>query len=322
MQPQQNVNVSGPGDQFCAQCGSPMPKSMRFCRSCGNRLGEGPEEYTETVRFAGTTAPSKGSQTTPFYPTFNAPMTTASQTYCRRRRVGFTGMTWMWIALVGFFGVGGIMSLAGRHGPRPLIMAMAPNRSYVGVNDFQTTDQGASFKDVEPPGSPADKAGMVGGDIVTSFDGHPIKEANEIMDLLGRTPIGKTVEVIYLRDGISHTTQLTTVSREESNRLDREYNQRADGNGKFGFERRRMTRINRPDTKTFGVQIDWVETNSPADLFGIKRGDIITDFDNVPIRTPEEFYMRVRRTVPYSNVNITLLRDGLKMVVPVRIGKA
>ena len=35
----------------CAQCGAPMPFGMRFCRSCGNRLGEGSAEYTETVRF-------------------------------------------------------------------------------------------------------------------------------------------------------------------------------------------------------------------------------------------------------------------------------
>ena len=57
MQPQQTF--SGPdqsGAVACAQCGAPMPKEMRFCRSCGNRLGEGPAEYTETVRFPNTTS--------------------------------------------------------------------------------------------------------------------------------------------------------------------------------------------------------------------------------------------------------------------------
>ena len=28
-----------------------MPRELRFCRNCGFRLGEGPAEYTETVRF-------------------------------------------------------------------------------------------------------------------------------------------------------------------------------------------------------------------------------------------------------------------------------
>jgi serine protease Do len=219
--------------------------------------------------------------------------------------------------------MGGLMSLARKGGRVPTSsFTFSSNRSYVGVDDFRTTDGGATFKNVEPPGSPADKAGLVGGDIVTSFDGHPIRQANEVMDLLEKTPIGKTVEVVYLRDGISHTTQLTTISRDEYNRLDREYDRRAEGNGRFGFERGRMSIIRQPETKTFGVRIDWVETNSPADLFGIKKGDIITDFDNVPIRTPDEFYMRVRRTVPYTTVNITLIREGQKIVVPVKIGKA
>jgi membrane-associated protease RseP (regulator of RpoE activity) len=298
-----------------------MPKEMRFCRSCGNRLGEGPAEYTETVRFPGATAANRGGQTTPFYPTFNAPMTTVKPGR-GRRRLGWKGTTWIWIALIFFFGMGGLMSLARKGRISAPTITIGSNRSFVGVDDFRTTDGGATFKNVEPPGSPADKAGMVGGDIVTSFDGRPIREADEVMDLLGKTPIGKTVEVVYLRDGISHTTQLTTISRDEYNRLDREYSRRPEGNGMFGFERRRMTPISRPETKTFGVQIDWLETNGPARLFGIQTNDIITDFDDVPIRTPDEFYMRVRRTLPYTTVNITVLRDGKKIVVPVKIGKA
>ena len=293
---------------------------MRFCRSCGNRLGEGPAEYTETVHFPGVTSANRGGQTSPFYPTFNAPMATVSPSR-RRRRLGWKGTTWVWIALVFIFGMGGLMSLAHKARIPTAAVSFGSNRSFVGVDDFRTTDGGVTFKNVEPPGSPADKAGMVGGDIVTSFGGHPVRQASDAMNMLENMPIGTTMEVAYLRDGIAHTTQLTTISRDEYNRLDREYSRRQDY-GKFGFERGRMTIIRQPELKIFGVRIDWVDTNSPADLFGIKRGDIITDFDNVPIRTPDEFYMRVRRTIPYTTVNITLLRDGQKLVIPVKIGKA
>ena len=302
-----------------------MPLEMRFCRSCGNRLGEGPAEYTETVRLPGATA-SRPPATTPFYPSVNAPLIQQSggQFMPRRRRLGFTGMTWLWIVLGVFFAGGGLMSAIRRNVVRPVTIGINPARSFVGVNDFDTTDGGATFDDVEPPGGPADKAGLVGGDIVTSFDGHPIRSANDISDQLKNTPIGKSVEVVYLRDGISHTTQLTTVSREEGSRLDREYSRRPEGKGYFGFESKsnRMTRIDDPSSRTYGVQIDWLDRNGPAELFGIKVGDIITDFDNVPIRTPNEFLSRVRRAVPLSTVNITLLREGQKMVIPVKIGKA
>ena len=322
MQPQQN---SSPGEQVCTQCGTPMPGGMRFCRTCGNRLGEGVAEYTETVRLPGVTAVASGGTTTPFYPSVNAPLIQKSggQFMPRKRRAGWTGMTWLWIILIVFFVGGGIMSAIQKNLPRrPPFAAFSSNRSIAGVNEFNTTAGGVTFDNVEPPGGPADKAGLVGGDVVTSFDGHAVKADNELMDLLAKTPIGKTVEVVYLRDGVSHTAQMTTVSREESNRLDNAYGKRPEGKGYFGFESNRMTRISQPDTRTFGVQIDYVERNGPADLSGIKKGDIITDFDNVPIRTPDEFLSRVRRAIPYTTVNITLLREGQKLVIPVKIGKA
>ena len=318
MQPQQPFNDSNQGAIVCAQCGAPMPREMRFCRSCGNRLGEGVAEYTETVRLGD----ARG--TSPYVPGIGAPMAQrGTSTICGPRRRRLRGMTWVWIMLGLFFAGGGVMSSfvknVGR-APRTF-SSVASNRSYFGVDGFKTTDGGVTFDTVEPPDSPADKAGLVGGDIITSFDGHPVKSESEIMDLLGQTPIGKQVEVIYTRDGDFHNTQLTTVSRDEYNRLDRGYSNRPEGRGKFGFESFRMTQIKNLDTKTFGVQINYVEPNGPADLFGIKVGDIITDFDKVPIRTSDEFLSRVRRALPHTSVNITVLREGQRLVIPVTMGK-
>src|SRR5256885_3442261 len=255
MEPQQKFDPSGPGDRVCAQCGSPMPTEMRFCRSCGNRLGEGPAEYTETVRLPGATGQQQGAGTTPFYPTFNAPMATLNPRR-RRRRLGFAGTTWLWIALVAFFGMGGIMSLARKgHVNRPPFTFSA-NRSWVGVNQFDTTDGGVTFKYVDMPGGPADKAGLVGGDIITSFDGHPVRKGDEMMDLLVNTPIGKQVEVIYSRDGNFHNTQLTTVSQDEYNRLQDVYRRRPEGRGQLGFDDSDAQRVPIPGTNIYGVQLN------------------------------------------------------------------
>ncbi|HXI23383.1 MAG TPA: PDZ domain-containing protein [Pyrinomonadaceae bacterium] len=318
MQPQQNFS----GEQTCSQCGSAMPRDMRFCRNCGNRLGEGPAEYTQTEILPGSRPRATG--TTPFYPSVNAPLIQQSGGKFKRRkkRLGLAGTTWMWIALAAFFAMGGAMSLVRKNLPPRGTITVALQRSYAGVDDFDAVENGATFKYVEPPGGPADKAGLVGGDIITTFDGKAVKDDDDIMSLLGKTPIGKTVEVIYLRDGIAHTTQLTTTSRDEINRLDREYNRRPEGRGKFGFESDRTTPIKDPATKTFGVRMDYVEANGSADLFGIKKNDIITDFDNVPIRTSEELLARVRRAIPYKTIELGIIRDGQRMVIPVKIGKA
>ena len=331
MQPQPNFSGSGPGsgDQsgsiVCAQCGVPMPKEMRFCRSCGNRLGEGPAEYTETVRLPNATAGANAQFNAQYAPGLTAPMTrqTGSGYPSRRRRLGFTGMTWMWIALGVFFAGGGLMSAVVKNVRNvPRVAGFTASRSYVGVDGFETTDGGVTFDVVEPPGSPADKAGMVGGDIVTSFDGHAVTDDGQIMELLRQTPVGKTVEVIYTRDGNFHNTQLTTISEGGFNQLRDAFNSRPEGKGMFGFESDRTTRISIPETKTYGVRIDYVEPNGPADLFGIKAGDIITDFDKVPIRTEDELLSRVRRAIPRSTVEVVVLRDGKVVMIPVTMGRA
>src|ERR1044072_143155 len=180
MQPQQNFSA---GDQTCSQCGSAMPRDMRFCRNCGNRLGEGPAESTPSDLLPSTRPRTTG--TTPFYPSIDAPlMQQSGGKFKRRRRMGFVGTTWMWIGLAAFFAMGGAMSLLKNLPPRGS-MTIGQQRSYAGVNDFDAVDQGATFKDVEPPGGPADKAGLVGGDIITSFDGKAIKDDDDIMSLLG-----------------------------------------------------------------------------------------------------------------------------------------
>ena len=296
-----------------------MPNEMRFCRSCGHRLGEGPAEYTETVRFSGTTG-AAGAGTTPFYPSVNAPLIQKGGSFRKKkRRFGFTGMTWLWIVLGLIFLTGGIMSAFRRSfPPRTAITINAP-RSYFGVDDFDTAAQGVTFDVVEPADGPADKAGLVGGDIITSFDGKTVRTDSEMMDLLRRTPIGKVVDVVYLRDGISHTTKLTTMSEDEFDRL-RDIGDRPEG--MLGFESGRTERVNIPETKTFGVRLNWVRPNGPADLFGLKEGDIITEFDKVPIRTAQELTSRVHRAAPKSVVEVVVIRNGETLKIPVTMGRA
>lgn len=235
-------------------------------------------------------------------------------------------MTWLWIGLAVFFAAGAGLSMFVKKAPNTsrANTSAAADRSFFGVDGFEPADGGLTFDVVEPAGGPADKAGLVGGDIVTSFSGHQVRSTDEIIDLLRQTPIGTTVEVIYLRDGVTRKTQLTTESEEGIERL-----REVGGDqpkGMFGFEVDGTTRINVPETKTYGMRIDYVQPNGPADLFGIKAGDIITDFDKVPIRTARELLSRVRRAKPRSTVEVVVLRGSdanrQTLKIPVTIGSS
>ncbi|HYJ87457.1 MAG TPA: PDZ domain-containing protein [Pyrinomonadaceae bacterium] len=313
-----------PAVTTCANCHSPMPKELRFCRNCGFRLGEGLAEYTETVRFQnvpGAATPGNSA----FAHGAGGSMTAAPAGPMKKRRRRLSGMTWIFLGLLIFFiAAAGFTAIIRpiRQNIRTSIAEQAPPRSYAGVSSFDTTDGGVTFDNVEPPGSPADKAGLVGGDIITTVDGQPVTTDDQMMELLGRTPIGKTLEIVYLRDGEQKTTQLTTVSKEEFDRLQREFRVRPIGKGLFGYEESDSERVPIPNTKMFGVRLDNVSASMPADMAGIKEGDIVIEFDGVPIRTPEELLARIRRAVPYSTITVVVLRGEERIPISLKMGKA
>ncbi len=234
-------------------------------------------------------------------------------------------MTWMFVGLLVFFLAAAaftavVTPLRHRATNIKFTTPLLP-RSYVGVNSFDTIDGGVVFDYVEAPGTPADKAGLVGGDVITSFDGQTIKSDDDMMDLLGRTPVGKTVDVVFIRDGETKTTKLTTVSRDEFDRLMRAFRSRPEGRGQFGYDDGEAERVPVAGTKLFGVKLNSILQSRPADLAGIKQGDIVIEFDGVPIRTPEEFKARVQRALPYSTVKLAIMRGDQRLEIPVKIGR-
>jgi C-terminal processing protease CtpA/Prc len=80
------------------------------------------------------------------------------------------------------------------------------------VPDFGQIDKGVKFADIRP-GSPADKAGLKGGDILVQFDEKPINNLYDFTYALRASKIGQTVTVKYLRDGEERTAKVTLEQR-------------------------------------------------------------------------------------------------------------
>ena len=291
---------------ICSNCHSTMPSELRFCRNCGFRLGHGGSD-TETVRFG-------------------SPSGAVSAPVPAKKRRKMSGMAWVFVALLVFF-VGAaaftaLISPMTRH--RSSVNETPANRSYAGVKDWETTEgkDGATFTAVYPPEGPADKAGLVGGDVIVKFDGQRITTEDEIARALIRTPVGKTVDIEYLRDGETHTTKLTTASEQEIKRLTRTFEDRPrEQRARFGYEDGDSEQVPIPGTKMTGVRLDAIFGSMPADIAGVKEGDVVIEFDGIPIRTPGEMYMRVARAVPYSTVKLIVMRGEEKIEIPVKMGR-
>jgi S1-C subfamily serine protease len=292
----------------CSNCHSAMPSELRFCRNCGFRLSADLGGYP----FTGPDMTTTGSASVP-------------QQRKKRRRM--SGMAWVFVGLLIFFvGAAAFTAIVTPIRRNMGTVVRTPVvKSFVGIDGWDTTEQGVTFGSVNAPGGPADKAGLVGGDIVTRFDGQEVKDEDQMGELMERTPVGKTVDVEYIRDGEKKTTKLTTISEGDFNRLRRDFERRPEGRGQFGYDDDEAERVEvpgpKPDTKIYGVRLNSVLNSRPADLAGIKKGDVVIEFDGVPIRTGDELLMRVRRALPYSTVKVVVMREGQKLEIPVKMGK-
>lgn len=303
---------SGPTLVVCSNCHSSMPSELRFCRNCGFRLGT---SYGTAHQQVGTATIASASGSAPLV----AP----------RKRRKMSGMAWIFVGLLIFF-VGAaaftaVINPIRQHTGGAPVIKLSVNKAYVGVDDWETADGGVTFGSVDAPGGPADKAGLVGGDVITKFDGQDIHDEDQMGDLMERTPIGKTVDVEYLRDGEKKKTQLTTISNDEFKRLSRDFEKRPEGRGQFGYEDSDAERVQvpgkEPGSTIYGVKLNSLLQSRPADMAGIKEGDVVIEFDGVPIRTTDEFLMRVRRALPYSTVKVVVMRGAEKLEIPVKMGK-
>ncbi|MWD30103.1 Do family serine endopeptidase [Aquicoccus sp. SCR17] len=73
---------------------------------------------------------------------------------------------------------------------------------------------GALVTDV--PEGPAMEAGMESGDVIVEFDGREVIDTRTLVRQVGNTEVGKTVDVVVMRDGEEQTLQVTLGRREEA----------------------------------------------------------------------------------------------------------
>ncbi len=330
----------------CPSCGATLVAGLRFCRMCGYRLGEGVEEYVATQRFdassmppmappaaAPGTDPFAARQTwgmpavqpvqpiQPFGVTsaLNSPQPAASgwAKSCATKRGGW----WLWLTIaIVLLVAGGMIPLSmSRRGGAGGGGAVAV-RSFLGVDGFETAPGGgALITGIAGPETPVVRAGLIGGDIIKSFDGIPIQNDDSLREILRRTPVGKTVPVDFIRDNVTERTMMTTAAERELPGM-RLFDRRPGGRGIIGIDVGDRVRL--PNSEIYGVELDDLTRNGPADLAGLKERDIIVKFGEHLIRTPGDLRLPHRRGAAGRTVPVTVVRDAEQVEIPVKIGKS
>ncbi|MCD8482892.1 MAG: PDZ domain-containing protein [Verrucomicrobia bacterium] len=72
-------------------------------------------------------------------------------------------------------------------------------------------------------------------------------------------------------------------------------------------------------TETQGALIQEVVENMPADVAGLRRGDIIVRFNNMRVRNANDLRLAVGQTPPGSETSVEIIRRGERMTLTVNL---
>jgi len=148
-------------------------------------------------------------------------------------------------------------------------------------------------------GTPAERAGIQVGDVITAWNGQPVIGSADLQRKVTSSPIGTAGSLTILRDGKSLTISITPIELKENSPTPR---RRAaaptttpvapapDALGAvlapLNDETRSQFRI--PGTITSGVLVADVQEGSPAARAGIQPGDIIQRVAQTKVTTQQE----------------------------------
>lgn len=91
---------------------------------------------------------------------------------------------------------------------KQLIRGQQPEHAQLGVQVGDATSRGALIAEVVPS-SPAAKAGLRAGDVITAVDGKRVADANALVAAVRTRQPGDKLTITYTRDGQAHTTTAT-----------------------------------------------------------------------------------------------------------------
>jgi len=185
-------------------------------------------------------------------------------------------------------------------------------RGYMGVNIQPVTaeiaeslglktPQGALVADVQAD-TPAAKAGIKSGDVVTAVNGTVIKDARELSRRISLIKPGTAVKLTIMRDGREQTIEVTLTKLPEDRIADRNAPSSRDRDRDRDTDSDRDSRGQEipklgmtiapartvAGAGTLGVVITDIDPSGPAAERGMKSGDVILEIAGKAVKSPAE----------------------------------
>lgn len=176
-------------------------------------------------------------------------------------------------------------------------------------------NEGALVGDVIP-GSPAEKSGIKRGDVIITFNGHPVKTMEELPTIVAHTKPGAEVDVIVIRNGKEKKLKATIDVLEDSGA------KVSTNIEKLGLHVQDIT----PELlqsleleSSDGVLVSDVVFDSPASKAGLRRGDVIAEVNRKKINNLKDFEEMMEKIDNEDNMLLLVKRGGGTIFIAINL---
>jgi Do/DeqQ family serine protease len=207
-----------------------------------------------------------------------------------------------------------------------LIKKGSVSRGWLGVSIQPVTDdiaqsfglkkaRGALVSDIMA-GSPAEKAGIRQGDVITRFAGKEIRDARQLQLVVADTPIGQKVDVEVFRDGKPLIIPVTLASTDSASA--RQPKSTEPQSGWFGLTVEELPK-NMRISGLAGVVVAEVEPDGVAAGAGIQRGDIIVSVNQKRIANLSDYGKAMKEAERKGSVALLVKRGESSIYFALKI---
>lgn len=166
-------------------------------------------------------------------------------------------------------------------------------------------------------GGPAQGAGLVRGDVVTTLDGAPIAHFTELLRQIGDRPPGSRARLEVWRKGTKRTF-LVTLTEEPAQRSFLRAEFTPEWNDGLGLSLGELSSAQRTQLGSDGGLMV-KEATGAARSEGIRAGDLIVAVNDARVDRVDEFRRSVSGLPPGRTVALLVMRDRRLAYVPVRL---
>lgn len=152
-------------------------------------------------------------------------------------------------------------------------------------------EHGIIIESVEP-GSPASRAGLKGGDVITAVNGNAVKTGDDLVNAVTNAPLGSKVEISYVRDRKESKASVAIESRDEvfsGNSSAKDNSSPGESSPvKFGLH---VETLSSERARQLGMEgqrgavVADVDSGSFAEDIGFQRGDVIVEVNQAGVES-------------------------------------